>query len=138
MSKYDDIINLPHHVSKVHPKMSLYNRSAQFAPFAALTGYGDAINETSRLTDKRIEIDEGLKLVINNKLSKIKEVIKEQPLILVTYFVKDRYKDGGSYKTIKGNVKTIDEYETKIILTNKQKILISEIIDIKLCNITIN
>ncbi len=131
-SKYDDIINLPHHVSKIHSHMTLYNRSAQFAPFSALTGYNDAIDETSRLTDERIELDDGLKEMINNKLSKIKSIIKQKPLISVTYFVKDKYKKGGSYKTIKSNIIKIDEYENVIIFINKLKIPICEIIDLKL------
>lgn len=133
MSKYDDIINLPHHTSRVHPRMSLYNRSAQFAPFAALTAYGDAISETARLTDKRIEIDEGLKSVINNRLSEIMKVIKEQPLITVIYFLKDKYKDGGKYITVNEKVKRIDEYENKIIFINNKKIPIIDIIDVKIC-----
>ena len=68
MNNYEDIINLPHHISKKHPQMSIWSRSAQFAPFAALTGYDDAVKETARLTDKRLEIDEGLKNILNNTL----------------------------------------------------------------------
>lgn len=135
MNNYDDIINFPHHESKVHPKMSLYNRSAQFAPFAALTGYDDAIIETARLTDKRINIDDGLKELINNNLQKIESMVNEHPLIEVTYFVKDKKKDGGSYITINGNIKRIDTDNNLIILTNKTKVPISEIINVKLCNI---
>ena len=131
MNNYDDIINLPHHVSKVHPKMSLYNRSAQFAPFAALTGYGDAITETSRLTDKKIIIDDGLRAVINNKLNIIKNNIKNNPYALVTYFIKDKYKDGGMYKTTNGNIRKIDEYDKKVIFTNNLKIKMDDIISIK-------
>lgn len=134
MSNYDDIINLPHHVSNVHPRMSLYNRSAQFAPFAALTGYDDAIVETARLTDKRINLDESLIEIINNKLINIESIINEHPLISVTYFVKDKKKDGGSYITINGNVKRIDKVDNCIILNNKSKISIDEIIDVKLCS----
>lgn len=138
MSNYDDIINLPHHESKVHPKMTLYNRSAQFAPFAALTGYDDAIVETARLTDKRINIDESLKEVINKKLQKIESMSSKHPLIEVTFFVKDKKKNGGSYTTISGNVKRIDTDNSLIVLTNKSKIPISEIINVKLCNIDRN
>ena len=134
MSNYDDIINLPHHVSNVHPRMSLYNRSAQFAPFAALTGYDDAIVETARLTHKTINLDESLIEIINNKLINIESIINEHPLISVTYFVKDKKKDGGSYITINGNVKRIDKDNNCIILNNKSKISIDEIIDVKLCN----
>ena len=84
---YDDIINLPHYVSKKHPQMSIEARSAQFAPFSALTGYDDAIKETARLTDKRIDIDDSLKSVLNNKLQYILENIKLNPEIIFTYFI---------------------------------------------------
>ncbi len=134
MNKYDDIINLPHHVSDLHPKMSLYNRSAQFAPFAALCGYGEFISEAGRLTDKKIEIYDELENEINYKLLEIKKDIKSRPLITITYFVKDKYKTGGSYKSVTGNIKKIDEYENKILLTNDIKISINEIIDISKCN----
>ena len=89
MNKYDDIIKLPHHVSKRHPQMSIMARSAQFAPFAALSGYDEAVKETARLTDKRIEIDDGLKLIINNKLNYILENLNINPQIIFTYFVYD-------------------------------------------------
>lgn len=132
MNNYDDIINMPHHESKIYPKMSLYNRSAQFAPFAALTGYSDIINETARLTDKKIEIDDGLKSIINNKLLEIIKKIEEEPKVTITYFVKDKYKDGGKYKKVTSKIKKIDKYENEIIFINKYKISISEIIDIKI------
>ena len=107
--KYDDIINLPHHESKKHPRMSLDARSAQFAPFAALTGYDEAIKETARQTDKRIEINEELKRILNEKLQLIKKEIHTKPKIIVTYFVSDSKKEGGKYITITGNVIKIDE-----------------------------
>ena len=94
---YDDIINLPHYVSKKHPQMSIESRSAQFAPFSALIGYDEAIKETARLTDKRIEIDEGLKNILNNKLQYILENIKLNPEITFTYFVYDNKKSGVKY-----------------------------------------
>lgn len=128
--KYEDIINLPHHVSKKHPRMSLEARSAQFAPFAALTGYDEAINETARLTSQRIEIDEELKEILDKKLLLIKEQIYTKPNITVTYFVPDSKKDGGEYVTVTGKVLKIDEYKQKIILENKTEIPISEIIEI--------
>ena len=118
MNKYKDIINLPHHVSKNHQRMSLNNRSAQFAPFSALTGYSEKIKETARITDKKIELDEGLKTVINNRLQIIKENIKSVPQVTITYFIKDQRKSGGSYKTIITNIKKIDEVNKIFILTN--------------------
>ena len=130
MNKYDDIIKLPHHVSKRHPQMSIMARSAQFAPFAALSGYDEAVKETARLTDKRIEIDDGLKLIINNKLNYILENLNINPQIIFTYFVYDRKKTGGKYIEKIGIVKKIDLIEKYILLTDKSKIPIEEIIDI--------
>lgn len=130
MNKYKDIINLPHHVSKNHPRMSLNNRSAQFAPFSALTGYSEKIKETARITDKKIELDEGLKTVINNRLQIIKENIKSVPQVTITYFIKDQRKSGGSYKTIITNIKKIDEINKTITLIEGPKINIDDIINI--------
>lgn len=128
--KYDDIINLPHHVSKKHPQMSLYARSAQFAPFAALTGYEDVVKETARLTDKRIEIDEEVKSILDSKLQIIQDQIKNQPQIIFTYFIPDLKKDGGVYQTVTGYVKKIDTYNQVIFLKDNTQIKIADIIDI--------
>ena len=128
--KYDDIINLPHHESKKHQRMSLEARSAQFAPFAALTGYDEVIRETARLTNKRIEINEEMKAILDEKLLLIKTQIKSKPNITVTYFVPDSKKDGGKYITVTGKVIKIDIYKQHIILENKIEIPISEIIEI--------
>ena len=130
VDNYEDIINLPHHTSKKHPRMSLEARSAQFAPFAALTGYDEVLIETARLTNERIEIDETIKVIIDTKLQIIKEHIKEMPLITFMYFVPDTKKDGGKYVTITGNVKKIEEYRNVLVLDNKIEIPIDEIIDI--------
>lgn len=130
MKNYDDIINLPHHVSKKHSQMSIMSRSAQFAPFAALTGYDEAVKETARLTDKRLEIDEGLKNILNNKLQYILENKSLQPEITFTYFVYDNKKSGGKYIEKAGVVKKIDLNEKYIMLKDKTKIAIDEIINI--------
>lgn len=130
ISKYDDIINLPHHVSKKHPQMSIESRSAQFAPFAALTGHSDAIKETARLTDERIEINEELKTIIDKKLQIIQEQISSRPEVSITYFMPDEKKNGGKYVTVVGNVKKIDEYKQVIILTDNTIIPINEMIDV--------
>lgn len=127
---YDDIINLPHHVSKKHARMSLEARSAQFAPFAALTGYDEVIRETARHTNQRIEISDELKEILDEKLLLIKEKIQNKPNITVTYFISDSKKDGGEYVSVKGNVLKIDDYNRKIILDNKIEIVISDIIEI--------
>ena len=130
MNKYNDIINLPHHVSKTRKLMSLYNRAAQFAPFAALTGYDDEIKETARLTEQRIELSDELKNMLNQKIKLIIENIKLQPEVTITYFVQDKKKSGGVYKTISGNVKRIDEERKKLIFTNKLTIYFNDIINV--------
>ncbi|MCC8195239.1 MAG: YolD-like family protein [Ruminococcus sp.] len=128
---YSDIINLPHHVSKTHPQMSMQDRAAQFSPFAALTGYDDAIDETARLTGRKVELGEEAKEILDRKLQYLGSIILDQPEISVTYFVPDEKKDGGEYVTMSGKLKRIDEYERAIILTDGKKILMDEIIDIE-------
>ena len=130
MNKYDDIINLTRPNSK-HPHMTLEQRSAQFAPFAALTGYEGQIKETARLTDKRLELDEEAKSILDTKIQIIKEKIAQQPQIEITYFVPDNKKDGGRYETVNSIIRKIDEYYNKIIMNNGISIDIGEIIDIQ-------
>lgn len=130
--KYDDIINLPHHVSKKHPQMSLYARSAQFAPFAALTGYEDAVKETAREVSEKIEIDEDLKLILDGKLQMLMEMVDKKPEITVTYFVKDLKKEGGKYVTVTGFVKKLDLIKRIIHLIDGKEIFADDIIDLRL------
>ena len=132
MNKYNDIINLLHHISKRHPQMSREARAAQFAPFAALTGYGDAINETSRITNRRIEPDEEMLNLINEKLNILNLHIKEKPEVTLTYFIEDKKKPGGIYTNITGNIRQIDLVNNIITLTNRKKINILDLIDIKI------
>lgn len=130
MNNYDDIINLPHYESKTRKRMSLVARSAQFAPFAALTGYDDKVKETARLTEKKIDLTDEEYNLINSKLQIIKDHIKEQPEIVFTIFVKDKLKDGGKYEEIRGKVRRIDEVNEFIILIDKLKIFFNDIVDI--------
>ena len=129
---YDDIINLPHHISKKHPQMSLEARSAQFAPFAALTGYDDMIDETARVTNSRKDLNEEQKAILDRKLQKIEEQISTKPQITVTYFIPDIKKEGGRYETVTGKVRKVDRYKNVIVLENKREIPIMEIIEIKI------
>lgn len=129
MDTYSDIINLSRPVSK-RPRMTLEQRSAQFAPFAALTGYEGQVKETARLTNKKIEINEELKEILNQKIQLIQKKIKEQPQIEITYFIPDSKKDGGRYETVTNSVKKIDTYKGEIILIDETTIAIDEIIDI--------
>ena len=128
--KYDDIINLEHHVSKTHKQMSIEERSAQFAPFAALTGYEDEVKETERITERMIEITEDIRSILDEKIHLIQNRIVEQPEVTITYFIADSNKQGGKYQTINGKVKKIDDYKKRIILTNNTDILIKDIIEI--------
>lgn len=132
IEKYEDIIKLPHHISKKHPQMPMEERAAQFAPFAALTGFEDAVVETARITTKRIELNEEEKNILDMKLKMLNEQIQVQihPSVIIMYFVPDLKKDGGKYIKISGTVKRIDEYKQIIILDDKTVIPIKEIISI--------
>ena len=130
MDDYRDIINLAHHVSKKHPRMSMEARSAQFAPYAALAGYGESLVETARLTSERLEIDESVKAIIDLKLQMIRENIKDKPFISFIYFIPDHKKSGGKYVTKTGSVIKIDEYRNILVLEDKTEIPVSEIIEI--------
>ena len=127
---YDDILDLPHPTSKKHPRMSMAARAAQFAPFAALTGYGDAIKETARLTDQQLALDENEKARLNEKLQLLRQHLPGKPKITITYFVPDTQKAGGSYQTITGFVKKLQEYERRLIMTNGTIIPLDTIIEL--------
>jgi len=118
-SPYDDIINLPHHVSANHPQMSMRDRAAQFSPFAALTGYEDAIGETGRMTDERRELSELKQSELNTKLAFLAKHLKEEQEVSIEFFVPDERKTGGSYHTIIGAVKKISLPDRIITLTNE-------------------
>lgn len=128
---YDDIINLPHHELTTRQRMPRINRAASFAPFAALTGYDDAVRETARLTSERIELDEGTKEILNNKLRIALDKAGEQPEISITYFLPDKKKSGGEYVTVKAVIRRIDEYERLVIFTDKSSIPIDDIYEIE-------
>ena len=128
---YDDIINLPHHVSATRSQMPSANRAAQFSPFAALTGYDAAIEETGRLTDERMELDEDTIDALNLKMSMLADVISDHPRVSITYFRPDERKAGGAYVTVVGALKKIDDYEGVIVLMNGKKIAIEDICDIE-------
>lgn len=131
MENYDDIINMEHHVSTKHPQMSLHDRSAQFAPFAALVGFDDMVEETARIVDKKIEVNEEQKEKLDLKLKEIKQKINLKPIVTITYFVPDKFKEGGKYVTVTEKIKKIDEYKKQIILENNIQILINEILEIE-------
>ena len=131
MSKYDDILYLPHHQSKVHPHMPREDRAAQFAPFAALTGYDDQIRETARLTDSRIELEENSKERLNDIMQYIQRHLEDQPQAVITYFVEDERKEGGRYITEHVQIKKIDLLQRRIITADKEMIPMDDILDIQ-------
>ena len=130
MSNYDDIIHLPHHVSRKRKRMSLHDRAAQFAPFAALVGYDAAVEETARLTGQRIELDENEKQLLDARLRVIEEHLGEDFQVSITYFVPDERKDGGSYRTETGVVKKILHTEQLLHMSSGTKIAVSDILSI--------
>ena len=132
MNGYDDIINLPHHVSKNHPHMAMIDRAAQFSPFAALTGHGAAIEETARLTDELIELDESRKEVINEKLVFISQAADDAPEVTVIYFVPDGRKFGGEYVSATGKIRKIDAGKHDIVMSDGRVIPIENVYDIVL------
>lgn len=145
MGNYDDIIGLPHHVSAVHPQMSRIDRAAQFSPFAALTGYGEAIRETGRLTEQRVELDEDVKDRLDEKLRMLQYRVEEQgrkrmrgreeeydyPEAAITYFQPDDRKEGGSYIVASGRVKKIDSYEQMVVMLDGTRIPIRDIVGVE-------
>lgn len=129
--KYDDMLYLPHHTSKKHPRMSMLDRAAQFSPFAALTGYDSAVQETARLTQERIELDETMKASLDARLQILREHGKEFPETEITCFLPDERKAGGSYISVRGVVKKIDLYEKILVMADGQRIPLEDIINIE-------
>ncbi len=127
--RYDDIINLPHPTSANHPRMSLYDRAAQFSPFAALTGHDAAIKETARLTEQNIELSEDTISRLNEKLQIVADHLETE--VTITYFVPDERKSGGAYVSYTGIVRRIDDYEHTLIMTDKTVIPIEQISEIE-------
>ena len=129
--RYDDIIDLPHHVSERHPRMPMLDRAAQFSPFAALTGYDAAIIETARLTDQKRELTEEQKQVISKGLRELRERIKHDPAVTVTFFQRDGRKSGGAYRTVTGEAKKVDAYLGVLLLTDGTAIPFDSILSLE-------
>ena len=126
--KYEDMLYLEPPVSKIHRKMSISERAAQFMPFAALTGYEDLIRESSRMTQRRIELSETEIEELKNKLEFLHVHEKEKPLIKVMYFLQDLKKNGGSYQTVEKQLHRIDDIEKKVIFKDRTTIQFDDII----------
>lgn len=130
--KYDDIINLPHHTSSKHPRMTRSARAAQFAPFAALTGLDDEMEETARLTDKKLILDEEQKQIINRELLFIKNNSQKDIPVIITFFKSDGRKEGGAYIEKEVRIKKIDEVNRKLILSDYSEIEIDDLFSVKI------
>ena len=130
--KYDDIIHLSRPRSGRRAQMSNYDRAAQFSPFAALTGFDAAIEETGRLTDHRAELDEGGKQLLDEQMRAILDVVHTQPKVEIIWFRYDERKAGGSYVTTTGRMKKVDLYNQKILLTDGQTIPLGEVFSVVL------
>ena len=129
-SKYEEIMKHPHHVSKTRPQMPMSDRAAQFAPFAALTGYDSAIKETGRLTDERIELDEEALTALDMKYQLLMDALNESPKVTITYFQPDERKAGGKYITATGAVKKVDDFERRITMQDGSKIPMDDVLSI--------
>lgn len=129
---YEDMLELSHPVSKTHPQMPRRDRAAQFAPFAALTGYEEAVREAARLTEEKMILDEDSKEQLDWKLRRLQEKVKEKPAITVTYFLKDEKKKGGKYVTVTGVLKKIDSYTQQFILENGEEIPVEDMVSLNL------
>ena len=130
-SKYDEIINFPHHVSKTRPQMPMSDRAAQFSPFAALTGYDAAVKETGRLTDEKIELDEESLTALNVRYQMLTDALEERPEVRITYFKPDERKAGGAYVTTAGAVRKIDDFEQTIIMQDGTRIPMDDVLSLE-------
>ena len=131
---YDDIINLPHPTSTKHPRMPMSDRAAIFSPFAALTGHAAAIQETARLTDQRIELDEDTKAELDRKQKILMDYIADQPEVTITWFCPDEKKSGGAYVVTMGRLKKVDDVVGTLKLADETTIPLNEIVDLQ-CNL---
>ncbi len=131
MTDYDDILHHPHHVSDRHPQMSMIDRAAQFSPFAALTGYDAVVRESARLTDRKIELSEDEKTVLDERLRLLMDAQPQPPAAAFTYFLPDSRKEGGAYVTVTGCLKRVDELRRVILLVDGTEIHIDDILDIQ-------
>ena len=129
-NKYDEILSLPHHVSKTRPQMPMSDRAAQFAPFAALTGYDSAIKETGRLTDEKIELDEEALNALDMKYQLLMYDFDDAPEVTITYFQPDERKAGGKYITATGAVKKVDDFERRITMRDGTRIPMDDVLSI--------
>ena len=130
-NRYDEIMGLLHHISKTRPQMPMSDRAAQFAPFAALTGYDSAIKETGRLTDERIELDEEALTALDRKYQLLMDTLDDAPEVTITYFQPDERKAGGQYVSATGTVKKVDTFGRRILLQDGTRIPLDSVYDLR-------
>lgn len=129
---YDDIINLPHPVSKRHPQMPLLERAAQFAPFAALTGHGAALAETARLTDSKINLADSERSELDQMLQQLRSQFNPHPTITLVYFQPDSRKAGGTYCEYTGTIKRIEEDQQQFLFVDGTIVPFVEVIGMEI------
>ena len=127
VGKYDDMIDMKNPTPTCRPRMSMVDRGAQFAPFAALTGYEAVVEEAARLTDARLELSEDMKTMLNYKMQIIVDNLEKEPFVMITYFVPDKRKVGGAYVEVSGIVERIDEYDRCVVMLDGNKIPIEQV-----------
>lgn len=130
-SPYEDIINLPHHVSRKHPPMDREKRAAQFMPFRALTGHEEAVAETARLTERKIDLSEEERADLDARLRILESHLRDRPLVRVTYFLADEFKEGGSYEMLEGRLRRIDPYEKRLVFAQGERIPLEDIFSLE-------
>lgn len=130
MGDYDDIMNIPYSGRKDEGALSMHQRAAQFAPFAALVGHDSMIMETARLTDEELEIADETFVILNRKMNYLKMMLHQRPLVTITYFLADERKSGGEYRTSTGIIRKIDDYENIIVMEDNTIIPLQHILDL--------
>lgn len=128
LEKYKNIINMPHHISKNHPQMSIEARAAQFGSFDALTGYEDEVKEAGRVTEEKRELNEEKKKILNDKINYLKSHMNNE--VEIEYYIPDKYKNGGKYDKVKTRIKKINVYSRTLVLENKIDIKFENIVEI--------
>ena len=128
---YEDILHLPHHVSKERPHMSLHDRAAQFSPFAALVGYEDIIDETARLTSQKRELDEAEKAELDRRIGVLIAHLREKPAVTVEHFVPDTLKSGGAYESKSGALVRISPVRKTLTLADGTAIRFDDVVGIE-------
>ena len=131
MADYEDMLDLPHHISPTRPQMTLLNRAAQFAPFAALTGYDELIDEADRPVERRVALNDEQQAAINERLRLLEKHLREKPVVSVVWFEPDARKQGGSYRTLSGTVRRLDAAGHRIIFDTGEELTMESLYSLR-------